>query len=293
MMIGRIAGLGANLVDLADEISDWSQKTFGLDTERGPLGALKHLEEEAREAQANPYGKEELADCLILLLDAARRADTSPSVLVQAARDKMKINKARVHPPYVPWMFRAPVYEDGLHHWFAEANRDGITVSALGKTAQEAQENLRKKVKDFNYGVIHHQKQVSERPLKVCLCGSTRFENAYKDALREETLKGRIVLSVGLLGHGEGLDMDGPVKAMLDELPLRKIDEADCVRVVHQNIAVCSRCEKPTDSHLRDDGTTRCCGQSWKGKDYWGESTQREITYATLKGKPVHYGPVP
>ena len=47
------------------------------------------------------------------------------------------------------------------------------------------------------------------KPKIVVLCGSTRFEKAYKDAMREETLAGKIVLSVGLLGHVEGIDMNG------------------------------------------------------------------------------------
>ena len=34
-----------------NEQGEWSQKTFGLDSERGPLGPLKHLEKEAREGQ--------------------------------------------------------------------------------------------------------------------------------------------------------------------------------------------------------------------------------------------------
>ena len=55
------------------------------------------------------------------------------------------------------------------------------------------------------------------RPVVVCLCGSTRFEEDYLRAQRDETLAGRIVLSVGLFGREEGIDTSGPVKAMLDE----------------------------------------------------------------------------
>jgi hypothetical protein len=68
---------------------------------------------------------------------------------------------------------------------------------------------------------------MNDRPIVVCLCGSTRFKDAFEAAMQSETLVGKIVLTVGLFGHLEGLDMDGPTKRMLDELHLRKIDMAD------------------------------------------------------------------
>lgn len=96
------------------------------------------------------------------------------------------------------------------------------------------------------------------KPRVVCLCGSTRFLDQYQAANRAETLSGRIVLSVGMFGHSEGLDMNGPVKAMLDQLHLRKIDLADEVLVINVG-------------------------------GYVGESTRREIAYAEAAGKPVRY----
>jgi hypothetical protein len=95
-------------------------------------------------------------------------------------------------------------------------------------------------------------------PTVVCLCGSTRFLDAFREANRTETLAGRIVLSVGMFGHHEGLDMDGPVKAMLDRLHLAKIDLADEVLI------------------LNLDG-------------YIGESTRRELAYARETGKVVRF----
>ncbi len=92
----------------------------------------------------------------------------------------------------------------------------------------------------------------------VCLCGSTRFKEAFIAANRSETLAGRIVLSVGLFGHEEGMDMSGSVKAQLDELHKRKIDLADEILVL--NVA-----------------------------GYIGESTQSEIKYAREKGKLVRW----
>jgi hypothetical protein len=96
------------------------------------------------------------------------------------------------------------------------------------------------------------------RPTIVCLCGSTRFRDAYERAQREETLAGKIVLTVGLLGHQEGLDMDGPVKAMLDELHLRKIDLADEILVLNVG-------------------------------GYVGRSTRREIAHAREHGKTIRW----
>lgn len=81
--------------------SEWSQATFGSDAERGPMGALKHLEKEARECQeaiGTPELKTELADCLLLLLDAARRGGIRPMQLVEAAQEKMVINRSRTWP---------------------------------------------------------------------------------------------------------------------------------------------------------------------------------------------------
>jgi len=93
-----VSELGIQLHDLAVDLARWSQATFGADVERGPLGALKHLEKEAREAQAAPLDPSEYADCFLLILDAARRSGISPLKLVLHAREKMAINKARTWP---------------------------------------------------------------------------------------------------------------------------------------------------------------------------------------------------
>ena len=93
-----VALLGERLLLLAKDQSDWSQATFGTDQERGPLGALRHLEKEARETQAAPDDIEEYADCFLLILDAARRAGISPLQLIEAAQGKMVINRQRSWP---------------------------------------------------------------------------------------------------------------------------------------------------------------------------------------------------
>jgi hypothetical protein len=95
-------------------------------------------------------------------------------------------------------------------------------------------------------------------PRVVTLCGSSRFMEQYQAAMKSETLAGRIAIGMGMFGHRDGLDMDGPIKAMLDELHLRKIDLADEVLVVNVG-------------------------------GYIGKSTLNEISYARQTGKPVRF----
>lgn len=98
-----------HLVELQEDQAQWSQATFGADEVRGPLGALAHLEKEAREAgdewkaglperSATPEFQEEMADCFLLLLDAMRRSGMRLPELLRAAETKMVINKNRTWP---------------------------------------------------------------------------------------------------------------------------------------------------------------------------------------------------
>ena len=108
-------GLGQRLFELESRQSVWSQRTFGLDSKRGPLGPLRHLEEEAREAQdeavmvaetaggcgsaaAKSNLRIELADCFLLLLDATRRSGLTVWDLVEEARKKQAVNEQRQWP---------------------------------------------------------------------------------------------------------------------------------------------------------------------------------------------------
>ncbi len=98
------------------------------------------------------------------------------------------------------------------------------------------------------------------RPVIVCLCGSTRFKQAFVEANFRETMAGRVVLSVGWFSHADGhIYTPTPTeKAALDELHLRKIDMADEVLVLNVG-------------------------------GYVGESTAREIAHARRNGKLVRY----
>lgn len=132
------------------------------------------------------------------------------------------------------------------------------------------------------------------RPKVVCLCGSTRFGDAFRDAMRAETLEGNIVLSVGLLGHAEGLDMDGPLKAMLDELHKRKIDAADEVLILNVRALLCMACGKPCEADFCAVGATgssnsKCCRAEVAMRPYVGKSTRSELEYARAAGKVVRF----
>lgn len=92
-----------DLAHLIVDQANWSQETFGSDSERGPIGALKHLAKEAEEVQlaldAGPEETlEELADCFLLFLDATRRAGFKIGDVLDASKAKMVKNKARTWP---------------------------------------------------------------------------------------------------------------------------------------------------------------------------------------------------
>lgn len=100
----------------------------------------------------------------------------------------------------------------------------------------------------------------------ITLCGSTRFKDEFLKAQKDLTLKGNIVLSVGLFGHSgdnevwENMD-EGTLtktKEMLDDMHKRKIDMADEIFVINVN-------------------------------GYIGDSTKSEIEYASKLGKKVNY----
>ena len=98
----------------------------------------------------------------------------------------------------------------------------------------------------------------------VTLCGSTKFKDEFERVQKELTLKGNIVISVGLFGHSgddevwEGMTEDTltETKRMLDDMHKRKIDMADEIFVVNPG-------------------------------GYIGSSTWSEIRYAYMTGKRI------
>lgn len=103
------------------------------------------------------------------------------------------------------------------------------------------------------------------KPTIVCLCGSTRFSDAFAKANFNETLAGRIVLTIGcdlksdaeLFNHLSEAKLI-EIKTRLDELHKRKIDLADEVLVLNVG-------------------------------GYIGNSTRSEIAYAIEHGKRIRW----
>jgi hypothetical protein len=102
------------------------------------------------------------------------------------------------------------------------------------------------------------------KPRIVCLCGSTRFSDAYQEANLRETLAGRIVLTIGCNMRDAELFADKSeeelqhIKEDLDILHFHKINLADEILVLNVN-------------------------------GYIGESTRREIEYAMEQGKKIRW----
>ena len=93
----------------------------------------------------------------------------------------------------------------------------------------------------------------------ITLCGSTKFKDEFLKTQKELTLKGYIVISVGLFGHsGDNEVFSDGVKEMLDDMHKAKIDLADAIFVINV------------------DG-------------YIGESTKNEIEYAKKHNKEIFY----
>ena len=67
----------------------------------------------------------------------------------------------------------------------------------------------------------------------ITLCGSTKFKDEFMQVQKELTLKGNIVISVGLFGHsGDNEVWTEGTKEMLDDMHKRKIDMADEIFVI-------------------------------------------------------------
>ena len=100
----------------------------------------------------------------------------------------------------------------------------------------------------------------------ITLCGSTKFKDDFMRIQKELSLKGNIVISVGLFGHSGDNEVwenmsEGELtktKIMLDDMHKRKIDMADEIFVINVG-------------------------------GYVGDSTKSEIEYATKTGKKVNY----
>jgi len=102
------------------------------------------------------------------------------------------------------------------------------------------------------------------RRVIVCLCGSTRFPEAFQRANYDETMAGKIVLSVGFYPHaskqvhGQDVGCTDEQKVALDLLHKDKIDLADEILVLNVG-------------------------------GYVGDSTRSEVVHALKHGKTVRW----
>jgi len=93
----------------------------------------------------------------------------------------------------------------------------------------------------------------------VCLCGSTRFSDAFQTANLSETLAGKIVLTIGCdFKSDDELGLTIEDKKRLYVLHLQKIDLADEVLILNVG-------------------------------GYIGEDTQKDLDYAISQNKNVRY----
>jgi hypothetical protein len=67
----------------------------------------------------------------------------------------------------------------------------------------------------------------------ITLCGSTKFKNKFEEITEKETLKGNIVLSVGVFGHISDLNLTLETKSDLDKLHFKKIDISSEILVIN------------------------------------------------------------
>ena len=91
----------------------------------------------------------------------------------------------------------------------------------------------------------------------ITLCGSSKFKNEFLKVQKELSLKGYLVLSLGLFGHS-GDDEAWVKKDLLDRVHKQKIDMSSAIFVIDVDV-------------------------------YVGESTKNEIEYAINRGKTVYF----
>ena len=77
------------------EIESFSDSAFGNPSERNELGPLYKLKDELDELIAKTDDTLEWADCMLLLLDAARRKGITPEQLFGYCLEKLEINRGR------------------------------------------------------------------------------------------------------------------------------------------------------------------------------------------------------
>lgn len=105
---------------------------------------------------------------------------------------------------------------------------------------------------------MEYEKEETMRPKQVAIIGSSKFKLQQLGVAQRETLRGKIVLLPGFWHHVDMVPISDEQKAMIDDLTLKKIEQADEVIVVNVNT-------------------------------YVGQSTRRGIEHAKKLDKPITY----
>jgi hypothetical protein len=92
----------------------------------------------------------------------------------------------------------------------------------------------------------------------ITLCGSTKFKKEFEALNQYLTFSGNIVLSVGVFGHADKIELTEEDKEKLDNIHKQKINMSDEIIVIDKD-------------------------------NYIGESTKNEIEYASHHGKKVTF----
>lgn len=135
--------------------------------------------------------------------------------------------------------------------------------NAIKYISRAGKKDPTKEVEDLKKAIWYIDRRIKEitisKPTVITLCGSTKFKKEFEKVQKQLTLKGYIVISVGLFGHcGDKEAFEGLNKKMLDDLHKRKIDLSDEIFVINKN-------------------------------GYIGDSTKSEIDYALKTGKKIRY----
>ncbi|WP_151736184.1 hypothetical protein [Paenibacillus tengchongensis] len=96
------------------------------------------------------------------------------------------------------------------------------------------------------------------KPTVITLCGSTKFKQQFEEAMANLTLKGNIVLSLGFFEQSDHIEVTEEQVKLFERLHFHKIDMSDEIYVINV-------------------------------KGYIGQSTKKEIEYASQNGKKVTY----
>lgn len=92
----------------------------------------------------------------------------------------------------------------------------------------------------------------------IALCGSTRFKDQFLSVRNQLTMAGYVVLGPEVYGHADNIELSDFEKTVLDRMHFQKINMSDEVFIINV-------------------------------KGYIGDSTKREIQYASSLGLPIRY----